>query len=129
MKREHSLPSPIIEVRKLVKYYGKSDVPALDGLDMRMTKGEIFTLLGRNGAGKTTFLRIATTQLLPTSGDVTVFGLNVLGDTRCYQKENRDRSSGRKTTLDPKRQGSHRSRAYDERREPFRSVEQSEACP
>ena len=86
MKREHSLPSPIIEVRKLVKYYGKSDVPALDGLDLTMTKGEIFTLLGRNGAGKTTFLRIATTQLLPTSGYVTVFGLNVLGDAGAIRR-------------------------------------------
>jgi ABC-2 type transport system ATP-binding protein len=74
------LPSPIVEVRKLVKYYGKSDIPALDGLDLTISKGDIFTLLGRNGAGKTTFLRIATTQLLPTSGYVTVFGLNVLGD-------------------------------------------------
>jgi len=73
------LPSPIVEVRKLVKYYGKSDVPALDGLDLTISKGKIFTLLGRNGAGKTTFLRIATTQLMPTSGYVTVFGLNVLG--------------------------------------------------
>ena len=73
------MPSPIVEVRKLVKYYGKSDVPALDGLDLTISKGEIFTLLGRNGAGKTTFLRIATTQLMPTSGYVTVFGLNVLG--------------------------------------------------
>lgn len=86
MKREHSLPSPIIEVRKLVKYYGKSDVPALDGLDMTMAKGEIFTLLGRNGAGKTTFLRIATTQLLPTSGYVTVFGLNVLGEAGAIRR-------------------------------------------
>ena len=73
------MPSPIVEVRKLVKYYGKSDVPALDGLDLTISKGKIFTLLGRNGAGKTTFLRIATTQLMPTSGYVTVFGLNVLG--------------------------------------------------
>lgn len=86
MKREHPLPSPIIEVRKLVKYYGKSDVPALDGLDLTMTKGQIFTLLGRNGAGKTTFLRIATTQLLPTSGEVTVFGLNVLGDASAIRR-------------------------------------------
>jgi ABC-2 type transport system ATP-binding protein len=80
------LPSPIIEVRKLVKYYGKNDVPALDGLDMTMAKGEIFTLLGRNGAGKTTFLRITTTQLLPTSGYVTVFGLNVLGEAGAIRR-------------------------------------------
>jgi len=49
------LPSSIIEVRKLVKYYGKSEVPALDGLDLAVNEGRIFTLLGRNGAGTTTF--------------------------------------------------------------------------
>jgi ABC-2 type transport system ATP-binding protein len=86
VKREDSLPSSIVEVRKLVKYYGKSDVPAHDGLYLTMTKGQIFTLLGRNGAGKTTFLRIATTQLLPTSGYVTVFGLNVLGDASAIRR-------------------------------------------
>jgi len=80
------LPSPIIEVRKLVKYYGKSNVPALDGVDLTMTKGKIFTLLGRNGAGKTTFLRIATTQLLPTSGYVSVLGLNVVDHASAIRK-------------------------------------------
>ena len=42
----------------------------------------MFTLLERNGAGKTTFLRIATTQLLPTSGSLTVFGLDVKDDAK-----------------------------------------------
>ena len=60
----------------MVKYYGKNTVPALDNLSLSVKKGQIFTLLGRNGAGKTTFLRIATTQLLPTSGTLTVFGLD-----------------------------------------------------
>jgi len=80
------LPSPIIEVRKLVKYYGKNEVPALDGLDLAVNEGRIFTLLGRNGAGKTTFLRIATTQLLPTSGSVSVLGLDVLRDAKAVRK-------------------------------------------
>lgn len=39
--------------------------------------GQVFTLLGRNGAGKTTFLRIAATQLSPSSGDMSVLGLDV----------------------------------------------------
>jgi ABC-2 type transport system ATP-binding protein len=80
------LPSPIIEVHKLVKYYGKSELPALDGLDMAVDEGKIFTLLGRNGAGKTTFLRIATTQLLPTSGSISVLGLNVLKNAKAIRK-------------------------------------------
>jgi ABC-2 type transport system ATP-binding protein len=80
------LSSKIIEVSELVKYYGTSTVPALDGLNLTVNDGAIFTLLGRNGAGKTTFLRIATTQLLPTSGYVSVFGLDVLKDARTIRK-------------------------------------------
>lgn len=68
----------IIEADDLVKFYGEAKEPALDELELRVPEGKIFTLLGRNGAGKTTFLRIASTQLLPTSGTVTVFGLDAI---------------------------------------------------
>jgi ABC-2 type transport system ATP-binding protein len=75
------LPS-IINANSLVKYYkGKAD-PALDNFNLSVDEGRIFTLLGRNGAGKTTFLRIASTQLLPTSGSVSVFGLDVIEEAR-----------------------------------------------
>ncbi|MGI0079204.1 MAG: ABC transporter ATP-binding protein [Nitrososphaerales archaeon] len=72
----------IIQAQELVKYYRKSEVPAIDKLSLDIKQGEIFTLLGRNGAGKTTFLRIATTQLLPTSGSIRVFGLDVVKNAR-----------------------------------------------
>jgi ABC-2 type transport system ATP-binding protein len=62
----------------LTKVYRHSTRPALDGLDLEIEGGQIFTILGRNGAGKTTFLRIASTQLMPTSGSVTVLGLDVV---------------------------------------------------
>jgi ABC-2 type transport system ATP-binding protein len=68
----------IIEARDLVKIYKKSRVPAVDHLNLEVNRGEIFTLLGRNGAGKTTFLKIATTQLLPTSGSIQVFGIDAI---------------------------------------------------
>ncbi|MBI3859114.1 MAG: ABC transporter ATP-binding protein [Thaumarchaeota archaeon] len=68
----------IIETSNLVKFYGETREPALDGLELKVPEGKIFTLLGRNGAGKTTFLRIASTQLLPTSGSVSVFGIDAL---------------------------------------------------
>lgn len=61
-KRERFVPSFIIEADRLVKFYGKAKEPALDELGLKVPEGKIFTLLGRNGAGKTTFLRIATTQ-------------------------------------------------------------------
>jgi ABC-2 type transport system ATP-binding protein len=71
-----SLSSFVVDASNLVKYYSRKKEPALDNLNLSIKEGEIFTLLGRNGAGKTTFLRIATTQLLPTSGTLSVFGLD-----------------------------------------------------
>jgi ABC-2 type transport system ATP-binding protein len=66
----------------LTKVYRKAKTPALDGLDIEVEGGQIFTLLGRNGAGKTTFLRIAATQLMPTSGSVTVLGLDAVSQAK-----------------------------------------------
>src|SRR5205814_1867386 len=50
---------------------------ALSDITLTIGRGEIFTLLGRNGAGKTTFLRIAATQLMPSKGRISVLGHDV----------------------------------------------------
>ncbi|MDG7011133.1 MAG: ABC transporter ATP-binding protein [Nitrososphaerota archaeon] len=71
-----------LQAHQLSKTYRKSKQPALDSLDLEIDAGQIFTMLGRNGAGKTTFLRIASTQLLPTSGTVTVLGLDAVKDAK-----------------------------------------------
>lgn len=63
-----------IEAVSLSKIYHRSKTQALSDVTLRIRRGEIFTLLGRNGAGKTTFLRIAATQLMPTKGRISVLG-------------------------------------------------------
>ncbi|MGA2876363.1 MAG: ABC transporter ATP-binding protein [Nitrososphaerales archaeon] len=67
-----------IESVGLSKTYGKSATPALSDVSVTIPRSKIFTLLGKNGAGKTTFLRIAATQLKPTSGKITVLGFDAV---------------------------------------------------
>ena len=69
-----------IQSSSLVKVYRRSKTPALRKVSLSVGTGQIFTLLGRNGAGKTTFLRIAATQLLPTDGKVEVLGSDVVSE-------------------------------------------------
>jgi len=71
-----------LKATKLTKVYKRSKQPALDSVDLEIQSGQIFTMLGRNGAGKTTFLRIASTQLMPTSGSVSVLGLDAVRDAK-----------------------------------------------
>ena len=63
-----------VDVRKVYRSRTAPAVEALRGVTITARRGERIALLGRNGAGKTTFLRIASTLLVPTSGTVEVFG-------------------------------------------------------
>jgi len=69
-------------VNNLVKFYGKKKktVQALQGISFEVAKGEIFGIIGPDGAGKTSLFRILTTLLLPDGGDATVDGFNVVKD-------------------------------------------------
>lgn len=68
------MPSAIAARGLTKEYKGSHGKRALDDVTLDIERGEIFGLIGRNGAGKTTFLRIAGTQLLPTSGHIEVLG-------------------------------------------------------
>ena len=65
-----------IDARNLVKQFGS--IRALDDLSFSVEAGEIYGLIGPNGAGKTTTLRVVSTLILPTSGEVNVFGLDAV---------------------------------------------------
>lgn len=65
-----------IEIRDLVKQY-KNGVCGLQGLNMNVKSGEIFSLLGENGAGKSSLIHILTTYYTPSLGQVTVLGKNL----------------------------------------------------
>jgi ABC-2 type transport system ATP-binding protein len=70
--------SAAIVARGLGRVYGSGGrVPALADLHLTIPSGLVYGLIGRNGAGKTTFVRIAATQLAPTSGTVEVLGHDV----------------------------------------------------
>jgi ABC-2 type transport system ATP-binding protein len=65
----------IIQINHLTKrYHGR---PAVDQLDLSVEEGDIFGFVGPNGAGKTTTIRIMTTLLEPTQGDILVAGHSV----------------------------------------------------
>ena len=65
----------MIEVRGLAKYYGGH--PAIESLDFTIARGEIVGLLGLNGAGKSTVLKILGAFLVPSSGFAAVAGFSV----------------------------------------------------
>jgi ABC-2 type transport system ATP-binding protein len=64
----------MIHALDLVKTFG--DVRAVDGVTFRVSPGEIFAFLGPNGAGKTTTIQMLTTLLRPTSGSMTLDGVD-----------------------------------------------------
>ncbi len=66
-----------IEVINLTKQYRHGPL-ANDGIALRVARGEFFGLLGPNGAGKSTLVRQVTGELMPSAGEVRVFGIDVV---------------------------------------------------
>ena len=65
----------LVQAHGLVKHFG--DVRAVDGVDLNIKSGEIYGLVGSDGAGKTTTMRLLVGALLPSQGEVTICGYDL----------------------------------------------------
>src|SRR4051812_10178204 len=65
----------MIEIKNVTKKYG--DFKAVDDISLKVETGEVFAFLGPNGAGKTTTIKMLTTLLQPTEGQISLDGHNV----------------------------------------------------
>jgi ABC-2 type transport system ATP-binding protein len=71
---------PAVTLQHIAKTYGKEKTLALQDVSFTVGKGELFGLIGPDGAGKTSLFRILTTLLLPDGGSATVAGFDVVRD-------------------------------------------------
>ncbi|MCB0777484.1 MAG: ABC transporter ATP-binding protein, partial [Chitinophagaceae bacterium] len=72
---------PAVVVENIIKTYGKKkEVKALNDISFGVEKGELFGIIGPDGAGKTSLFRILTTLLLADSGKASVDGFDVVKD-------------------------------------------------
>ncbi len=69
-----------VEIKNLVKTYNKGQTKAVEDVTFSVEKGQLFGLIGPDGAGKTSIFRVLTTLLLPDSGTVIVDGNDVVKD-------------------------------------------------
>jgi ABC-2 type transport system ATP-binding protein len=67
----------MIEISNISKSYNKGAVKAVDSLDLKVNKGEIFGFLGPNGAGKTTTIKMVVGLLNPDSGSIIIDGTDI----------------------------------------------------
>lgn len=79
--------SSAIDIGNLSKSFriGKTTIPALNGLNLSVKEGTVTALVGPDGAGKTTLMRLIMGLLLPDSGEITVFGHDVQNEAKVVQ--------------------------------------------
>lgn len=68
-----------IETIDLTKKY--KNVTAVNSVNLKIEEGELFSLLGINGAGKSTMIKMLSCLAKPTGGDARIFGMSILGET------------------------------------------------
>ena len=90
-----------VQTKGIAREFG--DVKAVDGIDLNISRGEIYGFLGPNGAGKTTLVRMLITLLLPTRGGATVAGFDVVDQANDVRL--RIGAALQEAALDPKQTG------------------------
>jgi ABC-type multidrug transport system ATPase subunit len=70
-----------VQLTNITRKYGKEKI-AVNDVSFSVNEGELFGLIGPDGAGKTTLFRVLTTLIIPDSGSATVCGLNTVNDYR-----------------------------------------------
>jgi len=70
----------IIEIKQLAKYYRRSR--GIEDITLSVRQGDIFGFIGPNGSGKSTTIRVLLNLIFPTSGSATIFGLDVVKDSK-----------------------------------------------
>ncbi len=107
--------TPAVEARDVFRVHStpEGDAAALQGLSLTVEPGEILTLLGPSGAGKTSFLRLLAGLDLPSAGSLTVFGddLRALGARGPHPLPGRERRLPRPALRPGARAGADRRRA------------------
>lgn len=75
-----------LEIAHLSKRYARTDIQALDDISLQIESGELFGVIGPDGAGKTTLFRILTTLILPDKGNAQVCGFDIATDFSAIRK-------------------------------------------
>lgn len=77
----------MVELKKITKTYNQGHTLAVDQVSFSVEKGELFGLIGPDGAGKTSIFRMLTTLLLPDGGSATVNGLDIVKDYKAIRSQ------------------------------------------
>lgn len=74
----------VVDTWELTKQFGK--MKAVDNVSLHIKRGEIYGFIGRNGAGKTTFMKMISGLSTPTSGELTLFGASGSGAAKYHNR-------------------------------------------
>lgn len=74
-----------VQLHGLMKHYGKEKIPAVKDVSFSVKEGELFGLIGPDGAGKSSIFRMLTTLLLPDGGNATVAGYDIVTDYKAIR--------------------------------------------